>query len=143
MLKDDLFRYDKIQKFNENEMELYKYLLSNAEKIPYMTIRELASDIQVSTTTVLRFCNKIGCESYKEFKQEFSKYIATRSEIPPGFDVQQLFHYFQRTTTCVFEEKNTRRCKSSYRVRIWWYLWVWAPPGHWPDTGQDIFRISE
>lgn len=104
-MPQELFRYDIIQKFNETEMALYKYLLSNAEKIPYMTIRELAADIHVSTSTVLRFCHKIDCESYNDFKERFRKYMAERDHIVPGLDLKQLLHYFQGTVTGAFEEK--------------------------------------
>lgn len=104
-MSEELFRYDIIQKFNETEISFYKYLISNAEKIPYMTIREIATDTNVSTSTVLRFCNKIGCESYKKFKEKFKEYISERDKIAPGIDLQQLYHYFQGTTTGAFEKK--------------------------------------
>lgn len=104
-MSEELFRYDIIQKFNETEMMLYKYLMSNTEKIPYMTIRELAAGINVSTSTVLRFCNKINCGSYNDFKERFSKYITERDSLVPGIDLKQLLHYFQGTTTGAFEEK--------------------------------------
>lgn len=55
MVNTELFRYDIIQKFNETEIMLYKYMISNAEKIPYMTIRELAAAVNVSTSTIIRF----------------------------------------------------------------------------------------
>ena len=58
ILGEALFGYDIIQKFNETEMMLYKYLMSNTEKIPCMTIRELAAGIDVSTSTVLGFSVK-------------------------------------------------------------------------------------
>ena len=105
MDNQELFRYDLIQKFNDTEIMLYKYMISNAEKIPYMTIRELAADVNVSTSTIIRLCNKIDCESYNDFKEQFSKYIKERTDITPGFDLQQLLHYFQGTTTCVFEKR--------------------------------------
>lgn len=105
MANEELFRYDKIQRFNETEIILYKYIISNVEKIPYMTIRELASETNFSTSTIIRFCNKIGCESYKDFKIKFSQYLSERIEIVPGFDLKQLLHYFQGTTTSAFEKK--------------------------------------
>ncbi len=46
-----MFSYEEIQKFNETEILIYKFIISNIEKIPYMTIRELASDIHISTST--------------------------------------------------------------------------------------------
>ena len=105
MKNQELFRYDVVQKFNDTEIMLYKYMISNAEKIPYMTIRELAADTGVSTSTIIRFCNKIDCESYNDFKEQFNKYIKERADITPGFDLEQLLHYFQGTTTCAFEKK--------------------------------------
>ncbi len=79
MAQEGLFRYDIIQRFNETEILLYKYLISNAAKVPYMTIRELAAEVKVSTSTILRFCNKIGCLSYNDFKEKFNKYMAERN----------------------------------------------------------------
>lgn len=105
MAQEELFRYDIIQRFNETEILLYKYLISNAAKVPYMTIREVAAEVKVSTSTILRFCNKIGCLSYNDFKEKFSKYVAERNVVTLGFDLEQLLHYFQGTTTCAFEER--------------------------------------
>ena len=41
----NLFSYDDIQKYNETDMNIYRYIVSNIVKIPYMTIRELAGEI--------------------------------------------------------------------------------------------------
>ena len=105
MVNTELFRYDIIQKFNETEIMLYKYMISNAEKIPYMTIRELAADVNMSTSTIIRFCNRLDCASYNDFKEQFGRYIKESAGITPGFDLKQLLHYFQGTTTCAFENK--------------------------------------
>ena len=37
-----MFSYDELQKYNETDIRIYKYIASNFEKIQYMTIRELA-----------------------------------------------------------------------------------------------------
>ena len=37
-----MFSYEDIQKYNETEMSIYKYIVSNIDKVQYMTIRELA-----------------------------------------------------------------------------------------------------
>lgn len=52
-----MFSYEEIQKYNETDIRIYKYIVSNIDKIQYMTIRELAKELQVSTSTILRFCN--------------------------------------------------------------------------------------
>ena len=63
-----MFSHQEIRSFNELEMSIYNYILSNKEKVVYMKIRDLADGAHVSTTTVLRFCKKVGCEGYSEFK---------------------------------------------------------------------------
>ena len=52
-----MFSYEEIQKYNETDVRIYKYIVSDIDKIQYMTIRELAKELQVSTSTILRFCN--------------------------------------------------------------------------------------
>ncbi|MGV3025400.1 MurR/RpiR family transcriptional regulator [Clostridium thermobutyricum] len=53
-----------INKLNNLEVEIYKYILNNKEKVPYMTIRELSEEIHISTTSILRFCKKCGVEGF-------------------------------------------------------------------------------
>ena len=40
---------------NPTELEIYKYISHNIEKVPYMTIRELADEIHFSKTAIWRF----------------------------------------------------------------------------------------
>lgn len=64
-----MFSYEEIQKYNETDIRIYKYIVSDIDKIQYMTIRELAKELQVSTSTILRFCNKNNFDGYSEFKE--------------------------------------------------------------------------
>lgn len=100
-----MFSYDIIQKFNETEILIYKYIIANQDKIPFMTIRELANELNVSTSTILRFCNKIDCDNYSEFKKKLKRNIKEISNIAPQSDLQVLLHYFQGTNTSAFETK--------------------------------------
>lgn len=43
-----VFSYEEIQKFNETDIHIYKYILSNIEKVQYMTIRELSGELHTS-----------------------------------------------------------------------------------------------
>ena len=76
-----MFTYEEIMSLNELEMNVYQYVLRNKEKAGYMKIRELAKEAHVSTTTVLRFCKKMGCDGYSEFKVQFKLYLG--SQIQP------------------------------------------------------------
>lgn len=100
-----MFSYDEIQKFNETEIIIYKYIIANLEKVPYMTIRELANDIHISTSTLLRFCNKNGYNGYSEFKEAISREINILKVQPPLDDLKELNLFFQRTNSSAFETK--------------------------------------
>ena len=66
-----MFRYEVIQSLNNLELSLYEYIMKNSKKVIYMRIRELAEEAHVSTTTILRFCKKLNCEGFSEFKVKF------------------------------------------------------------------------
>ena len=100
-----MFSYEEIQKYSETDIRIYKYTVSNFDKIQYMTIRELANETQVSTSTILRFCNKNGFEGYSEFNDALKKAIALQSRCSPTEDLQELSDFFARANSSAFEEK--------------------------------------
>lgn len=53
-----MFNYETVQSFNDLELIVYKYILSHKNEVKYMTIRELADAVHVSTSTIVRFCKK-------------------------------------------------------------------------------------
>lgn len=63
-----MFTHEMIASFNELETALYNYISQNSEKVAYMRIRELANETHVSTATILRFCRKVHCNGFSEFK---------------------------------------------------------------------------
>ena len=63
-----MFSAENIANLNELELDLYKYVIENMNKVMYMRIRELAQETHVSTTTILRFCRNMGCEGFSDFK---------------------------------------------------------------------------
>lgn len=100
-----MFTYDTIQTFNSTEIQIYKFIVSNLGKVPYMTIRELANDLHMSTSTILRFCEKAGCEGYNEFKQKIKTDLKAAEIRPPMSDLTELQHYFTGVNTSAFETK--------------------------------------
>lgn len=100
-----MFSYEEIQKYNETDIRVYKYIISNIEKIQYMTIRELAKENHVSTSTILRFCNKNNFDGYAEFKDALKNEITLQNARPPMEDLQELSDFFARANSSAFEEK--------------------------------------
>lgn len=100
-----MFSYEEIQKYGETDIRIYKYIVSNSDKIQYMTIRELAKEIDISTSTFLRFCNKNGFGSFSEFKEAIKTENALMNTRPPLEDLQELSLFFTRANSSAFEEK--------------------------------------
>ena len=90
-----MFTTDEIKSLNELELSVYNYIATNQNQIRYMTIRELADAAHVSTSTVLRFCKKMGCEGYAEFKIEFRHYLSQLSQSRPGYDSSEISNFFR------------------------------------------------
>lgn len=63
-----MFPYQKVHELNRLEMIVYKYIVGHLEEVENMTIRDLANEAQVSTTTVLRFLKKMNYGGFSEFK---------------------------------------------------------------------------
>lgn len=100
-----MFSYEDIQRYNETDLLIYKYIISNIDKVPYMTIRELASETHTSSTTVLRFCNKNNYEGYLEFKEALKEEQSLLQVSPPMADLQELASFFERVNSQAFEKK--------------------------------------
>lgn len=85
-----------IKELNELEVELYNYILKNSDKVIYMTIRELADETHVSTTTIIRFCRKINLSGFSEFKTMLKNYINTKEKNVVN-KVDALEEFYERT----------------------------------------------
>ena len=51
-----MFLHRDLSNLNDLEMQVYHFIIKHRESVSYMTIRELAAQAGVSTTTVLRLC---------------------------------------------------------------------------------------
>lgn len=89
-----MFDYEVIKSFNELEMLVYQYIMGHKKEIKYMTIRELAEAVHVSTSTVLRFCKKTGADGYSEFRVRFKMYLEEEAQAQPVQDLEELKHFF-------------------------------------------------
>ena len=70
-----MFSYEVLQSLNDLEMLVYSYIMEHKEEVQYMTIRELSQAVHVSTSTVIRFCKKAGCDGYSEFRVQFKMFL--------------------------------------------------------------------
>ena len=90
-----MFRYEVIQSLNNLELSLYEYIMKNSKKVIYMRIRELAEEAHVSTTTILRFCKKLNCEGFSEFKVKFKMYIEENNIKKVNDDTSEIINFLK------------------------------------------------
>lgn len=102
-----MFSYEEMQKYNETDICIYKYIISNLDKIQYMTIRELSAKTHTSPASVLRFCGKNGCEGYVELKEALKREANALNAHLPSADLRELSAFFERANSTAFEEKLT------------------------------------
>lgn len=69
----NLFQYEKIIGLNERELAVYNFVSTHLKETIDMNVRELSEKVQVSTTTILRFCKKMGCGGYTELKYQLKQ----------------------------------------------------------------------
>ena len=99
-----MFTHEMIKSLNQLEMDIYNYIISNEDKVVYMKVRELAGEVHVSTTTILRFCKKAGCEGYSEFRLKLKQEIRNKKQTKINMDLTAIKNFFDRVQTKAFDE---------------------------------------
>lgn len=99
-----MFTYERIKSLNDLEILIYNYVVANLDEAVKLPIRELADRIHVSPTTILRFCSKMGCEGYTEFKYRFREHMkeAAHKDLTDDYTVVQDF--FKKVGSREFEK---------------------------------------
>ena len=100
-----MFTIEKIQSLNELEMSVYQYVIQHQNTIPYMRIRELAAEVHVSTTTILRFCKKLGCDGYAEFKLRLKESAGQQNIARIPEDLSELKAFLERVESPPYQQK--------------------------------------
>ncbi|MDO5415940.1 MAG: MurR/RpiR family transcriptional regulator [Lachnospiraceae bacterium] len=103
-----MFSYEVLQSFNNLEMLVYSYIMEHKTEIQYMTIRELADAVHVSTSTVIRFCRKTGCDGYSEFRVQFKMYLKqekeNRRKLAGDGNLDEITNFFRTVSSTRYEE---------------------------------------
>lgn len=102
-----MFGYEVLQLYNDLEMLVYNYVMEHKEEVQYMTIRELAEAVHVSTSTIVRFCKKTGCDGYSEFRVQFKMFLKEEKENrKPVRDsgVDEIINFFHTVTSNQYEQ---------------------------------------
>ena len=102
-----MFTYEVLQSYNELEMLVYNYVIEHKNEVKFMTIRELAEAVHVSTSTIIRFCRKTGCEGYSEFRVQFKLFLKeekdNREKLSRDTGVDEMMHFLHTVTSTEYE----------------------------------------
>lgn len=98
-----MFSNEEIASFNDLEFSLYNYVTKNSEKVIYMRIRELADNTHVSTSSILRFCRKLNCEGFSEFKVMLKLHLNRLENTTLKSTKHYLSEFMERTMKGNFE----------------------------------------
>ena len=105
-----MFSYEVIQSLNNLELSLYEYIMKNKKKVIYMRIRELADEAHVSTTTILRFCKKLNCEGFSEFKVKFKMYIEENNMKKVSDDTSEIINFLKNIEQSDLDKRLDNLC---------------------------------
>lgn len=74
------------EEFTRSEQILTDIVLADVDAVLKMSIVDLARHADVSPPTVTRFCRRLGCKSYAEFRVRLaqSRFIGSRYLVPPA-----------------------------------------------------------
>lgn len=61
----------------KNELKACERILEDLTKIQRFSLVQMAAEINISKTTILRFCQKLGYSGYTEFRYDCIKYVNT------------------------------------------------------------------
>lgn len=98
----DFFTEKELSALTELEYEVYKYIINNSDKIPYMTIRELSAEAHVSSTTIVNFCKKLNCNGFSEFKIKYK--MSQKDTAPVIHSNSSLDNFWVRAKTKEFND---------------------------------------
>lgn len=98
-----MFTNDVITRFNDLEVSLYNYIILNSDKVIYMRIRDLADETHVSTTSILRFCKKLNCEGFSEFKVKLKLYLEENPIVNIKSSQHSLSEFIERASNFNFQ----------------------------------------
>lgn len=100
-----MFAQEKVKQLNELELYLLEYIYKNSNVIPYLKIRDLSKNTNVSTSTILRFCKKLGYDGYSDFKFAIKNDLQNHHSQLTETTYQDIIRFIRDANDVYFEEK--------------------------------------
>jgi len=75
-----------LPQMTKSEYKIATYFLSNPDIFAFETLDDVASELGTSTTSVIRFCRRIGFSGYKAFQNNVRKDFGYKLTLPDKFN---------------------------------------------------------
>lgn len=69
--------------FSKSQRQVADYIIKYPLESSFVTLETLAKRLQISTTTIIRFCGKLGYSGYSDLQKDLQKLVKERIA-PPG-----------------------------------------------------------
>lgn len=102
-------------KLSENDLLILKYIMANKKSAADLGIRELGKKCNVSSTTILRFTQKLGLSGFSEFKA----FLNFQDQESDNLDIEVVDSFYmdlEETIKNLKQTKFTGVCKSIYEA---------------------------
>lgn len=136
-----------IKSLSRHELNILKYVYEHSDAIQSISIQEFSARVSYSTSTVLRFCRKLGYSGFAEFKyalrtaQREAGQAAEASGGPagsPDFRIDLLSSNIQATATLIQEEPLNQTFRYFDGPGP---IYIWAPGGITDITAEYLEKL--
>ena len=101
-----MFHNIDLKSLSELELDVYNYIISHPKQLQNLTIRQLAQEAHVSTTTISRFCRKLNLSGFSELKYVIRDELHAEQRVYPSYDLNTpLTDFFTKVSRDEFEQK--------------------------------------
>lgn len=106
----------------KTEIVIAEFILQNVNKIPDMSIYELADSCHTSPATITRFCRKFENITYKELKEYARTYIEFNysevdyKHLESKFDIEQIDNYFNELQSSLEQTRELIHSKDFIKI---------------------------
>ena len=100
-----MFSYKQIAKLNDTETNIYQYVIKNINNVLKMSVRDLAEETYVSTATIVRFCQKLGCDGFVEFKTKLKLFYEDTLIPTTDNEIDVLLEFFNYSRSDDFKQR--------------------------------------
>lgn len=100
-----MFSENILNGFNELDYAIYNAVLRSGVNLARMQVKDLADAAHVSTASVVRFCKKLGCKGYTEFKYRYREELQNAVPKQVQDETKEIYEFLKYVNTASFMEK--------------------------------------